>query len=486
MSQGLVLQRVRIVGGDPEPVDVRISGARVVKIGPQLPRESAEVVELGGRWLLPGLIDRHIHLLQWAIAGHRLDLGGVNSAAEVAALAAAAIGAGAREVVGYGFRDGLWPDQPQVADLDAATGTFPVVLVSGDLHCAWLNSAALAKYGLKPVTGLVREAAAFEVLRAIDALDESTLDEWALETMRAAAARGVTRVTDVEMRWSFEDWPRRATPGPLPMKVDVGFYPAELERVLAAGFRTGEPVAGAGGRAWVGPLKVITDGSLNTRTAWCVDPYPELEGPAACGVANVSPAELEPLLATAVTHGLRVAVHAIGDRANQAALDAFAATGAQGSIEHAQLLRRADIVRFVELGVVASMQPEHAMDDRDVADRYWAGRTDRMFMLRELDQAGVKLALGSDAPVAPLDPWIAMAAAVTRARDGRPAWHPEQAIDLATAIKASTDGVGVVTESMVADLAIVEQNPFAASGEELRRMPVWGTLVDGEWSHRAE
>lgn len=482
----MVLQRARIVGGDPEPVDVRIRGAQVVEIAPQLPEAPGEVVDLGGRWLLPGLIDRHIHLLQWAIAGHRLDLAQAGSAAEAAALAGAAVAQGAGEVVGYGFRDGLWSDEPRVAELDAVTGSCPVILVSGDLHCAWLNSAALAKYGLEPVVGLVREADAFGVLRAIDAIVEATLDHWALEALQTAAARGVTRVTDVEMRWSFADWPRRAARGPLPVKVDVGFYPIELERVLAAGMRTGEPIDGAGGRAWVGPLKIITDGSLNTRTAWCLDPYPGLSGPDACGVASVPPEELEPLLALAVANQLRVAVHAIGDRANQAALDAFAATGAQGSIEHAQLLRRADIARFVELGVVASMQPEHAMDDRDVADRYWAGRTDRAFLLRDLDQAGVRLALGSDAPVAPLDPWVTMAAAVTRSRDGRPAWHPEQAIDLATAIKASTDGVGTVTAPMIADLAILDQDPFQASGEELRQLPVWGTLVDGEWSFRAE
>ena len=106
------------------------------------------------------------------------------------------------------------------------------------------------------------------------------------------------------------------------------------------------------------------------------------------------------------------AVHAIGDRANARVLDAFEAVGCSGSIEHAQLLRREDVARFAALGVVASVQPEHAMDDRDVADRYWAGRTDRAFMLAELAAAGVELALGSDAPVAPIDPWVAISAAV--------------------------------------------------------------------------
>ena len=108
------------------------------------------------------------------------------------------------------------------------------------------------------------------------------------------------------------------------------------------------------------------------------------------------------------------------------------------------------------------------MDDRDVADRYWAGRTDRAFMLRDLAEAGVELALGSDAPVAPLDPWIAIAAAVGRTRDGREPWHPEQAIDVRVALAASTGrrrGRGAARGP--ADLAVVERDPFAASADEL-------------------
>ena len=155
-----------------------------------------------------------------------------------------------------------------------------------------------------------------------------------------------------------------------------------------------------------------------------------------------------------------------------------------GSIEHAQLLRRDDIARFAELGVLASVQPEHAMDDRDVADRYWAGRTDRAFMLAELSAAGVELALGSDAPVAPLDPWVAISAAVGRTRDGREPWHPEQAIEARAALAASTGGHGAdVLAGGSADLAIVELDPFGASADELRNMPVAATLLAGRFTH---
>ena len=188
-----------------------------------------------------------------------------------------------------------------------------------------------------------------------------------------------------------------------------------------------------------------------------------------------------------LTPGLDCAVHAIGDRANALVLQAFAATGARGSVEHAQLLDDTDIARFAALGVVASVQPEHAMDDRDVADRYWAGRTRRAFVLRSLLDAGAVLALGSDAPVAPLDPWVAIAAAVHRTRDERERWHPEQEITLDEALLAS---MPVKRRSLTlsvgdpADLIVLDADPFAATPAELRAMPVAATMVAGHWSHR--
>ncbi len=443
----------------------------------------AEIVDLEGRWLVPGLADRHVHLTQWAEASRRIDVSTAHSAAEAAVLVAAAFARGSTEVVGHGFRDALWPDVPTAALLDAVSGERPVVLVGADLHCAWLNSAALRRHGLV-ATGLVREQAAFAVLGALGRADRATVDGWVRTALERAAARGVTRLTDLEMAWGFEDWPRRAAAAPLPVQVDAGFYPVDLDRAIAAGLRTGAVVPGTGGRVRVGPLKVITDGSLNTRTAWCFDPYPGLEtGEHPCGVATVAYPELVDLLGRAHAGSLRVAVHAIGDRANAAALDAFAATGAQGSIEHAQLLRDEDVARFAALGVVASVQPEHAMDDRDVADRYWPGRTRRAFRLRDLAAAGVRLALGSDAPVAPLDPWLAISAAVSRSRDGAEPWHPEQAIDVGAALAASTDGSGVLRPGAPAEFAVLDRDPYACTGEELRTMGVHATMLAGAWTH---
>ncbi len=133
----------------------------------------------------------------------------------------------------------------------------------------------------------------------------------------------------------------------------------------------------------------------------------------------------------------------------------------------------------------ASVQPEHAIDDRDVADHYWAGRTDRAFAYRALLDAGAELALGSDAPVAPLDPWVTLAAAVFRTRDGREPWHPEQALPIADALRASQGGVARVDPGGPADLVVTELDPVTASGDQLRAMPVYATMVAGRWTYRA-
>ncbi|WP_400998957.1 amidohydrolase [Agromyces sp. GXQ0307] len=484
--------------GEALPVDLHLDGGVVRTVAPAgsvSPAPGARRLELGGRWIVPGLWDRHVHLSQWAMVSRRLDLGDVGSAAEAVALVAASVDGGADEVVGFGYRDGLWPDAPTIAALDAVSGDVPVVLVSADLHSCWVNRPAARRHGLDEQageSGVLREDDCFRLVRELDDLPDDVLDAWVDEASRAAAARGVVGVVDLEMRWNRDDWARRAARGADSLRVRFGIYTRDLDRARAEGLHSGDEVAGTAGLVRVGPYKVITDGSLNTRTAWCVDPYPGLGSDQhPHGVVNVPYDELVPHLRHAERIGLVPAVHAIGDRANERALDALEAVrpgGWQGraTIEHAQLLRRDDLARFAALGIVASVQPEHAMDDRDVADLYWSGRTDRAFMLRDLAAAGVELALGSDAPVAPLDPWIAIAAAVGRSRAGREPWHPEQRLDARAALAASTDGVGAeVREGMAADLAVVELDPLAASVDELRGMPVALTLLGGRATHDA-
>ncbi|MEQ1735823.1 MAG: amidohydrolase family protein, partial [Rhodoglobus sp.] len=290
---------------------------------------------------------------------------------------------------------------------------------------------------------------------------------------RAAAERGVVGIVDLEMTWGFDAWLRRLAGGFDSLRVRAGVYPQYLDRAIAAGYRTGTVLADL---LEVGPFKIITDGSLNTRTAFCIDPYPGLGDDR--GLLTVEPDELIDWMRRAAD--FTPAVHAIGDDANRLALDAFEALGLSGRIEHAQLVTWDDVSRFARLGVAASVQPEHAMDDRDVADRFWAGRTDRAFALASLLTAGVELLFGSDAPVAPLDPWVTIAAAVGRGR-GREPWHPEQRIGVADALAASVQSA--VAEGSVADLAVIEFDPLIASEEQLRTMPVAATYLAGRPTH---
>lgn len=487
MTPTLLLRNGRLPGSD-ELVDVEIVAGTIRRIGYiDLAHPATRTVNLGERWIIPGLWDNHVHFSQWAQTARRLDVSAAASAAEAAwvvAERAPSVPPG-ETLVGFGFRDGLWPDAPGRDVLDAASGPVPVVLVSGDLHSCWLNSAALVLHGFGGhPTGLLREGDCFAVVNSLGVVADQVMDGWVDEAARVAASRGVVGIVDLEMRWNLDDWRRRMTAGTDALRVEFGIYTQDLRRAALLGLRSGALIDGTGGLLTVGPYKVITDGSLNTRTAYCFDEYPGLAGdPASHGLLTVPPEELVELMRTAAEAGLRPAVHAIGDHANSLALDAFEELGCAGSIEHAQLLAEADIARFARLGVVASVQPEHAMDDRDVADRYWAGRTGRAFVLASLLDAGVDLALGSDAPVAPLDPWVTMAAAVGRARAGREPWHGEQAISRQAALAASARGRHQIAVGDVADLAVCEVDPFVASVADLRRMPVAATLLAGRFTH---
>jgi predicted amidohydrolase YtcJ len=486
-QEELTLTRVRLGPGGPLG-SVRIAGGRVAEVRTRDPHTpGGRVVDLDGRTLLPGLWDAHVHAAQWASVRHRLDLSGADSAraaADAVRRHEAALPAG-EVLVGYGFRDGLWPDAPHKSLLDEVSPQRPVALVSADLHAAWLNSAGLALVGRAGhTTGLLREGECFAAVAALPEVPAEVLDRWVAEACRAAAARGGTGVVDFHFADNLTDWSRRATAGPLAVRVDAAVYPAHLEAAIERGLRTGDVLPGTDGLVRVGPLKLFTDGSLNTRTALCSDPYPGLEGTAeAYGIQETSYEELVRLMRRAWAHGVEPAVHAIGDRANSLALDAFAEVGCRGRIEHAQLLTAEDVPRFAALGVTAGVQPAHAVDDRDVADRHWAGRTGRAFAYADLLASGARLEFGSDAPVALLDPWLGIAAAVGRTGDERPAWHPEQRVPVRAALAASARGRQSVEAGDPADLVVVDVDPAAADTRTLRAMPVHATLLAGRFTH---
>jgi predicted amidohydrolase YtcJ len=483
-----------------EPTDLLVGDGRIGQIGPDagtLPhreRGGLRRVELDGRIVIPGLWDHHVHSTQAALRMRQLDISEAGSAAAAAQLVGARLAAGhdpAEPLVGHGFRDGLWNDAPHLSLLDAVApagaSSVAVVLCSGDLHCGWLNSAALRRYGLEShATGVLREDEWYPVMRRATALDPRILDREVATLARQAAARGVVGIVEYEQAPNLDDWSRRVANGCSVLRVVCGVYEPQLEAALDAGLHTGQVLADTDGLVRMGSLKVVTDGSLNTRTAYCHDAYPGETGPQARGVLVVPPAQLVTLMDRAMTAGIHSAIHAIGDRANELALDAFAQTGASGTIEHAQLLATRDIPRLAALGVTASVQPAHLLDDRPVAEAYWPRRTDRVFAFADLLAAGARVVFGSDAPVAPLDPWLAMSAAVFRARAGEPPWHPEQKVGVADALAASTAaGRGVRTGDR-SDLAIVECDPFAADAEQLAQMPVWATMLGGRFTWSAD
>jgi len=516
----LLLRRARLVpltSDAPDgPVDVLVRDGVVAEIGVDLARseglagadreDQIEEIDADGRWLLPGFWDQHTHLGQWTLAASRLDLHGTSSPEEVLAIVGAAVTASPGvPVIANGHSAGGWSRSVTVAELDAVTGDTPVVLINHDFHHGWLNSAALTALGLPlpPRDGhseVVRENEWYAAYPRLDHLVGSAGSSPAAyrAMLERTAALGVVGLVDFEFRATYDAWAARWGEGCDLLRIRAATYADGLDGLLAAGLRTGDPVPGVGdGLLTVGPLKIISDGSLGTRTAWCCEPYADAlaAGGAAAphyGAPNQTAEEFRELLAAATAHGIEVATHAIGDRAVAEALAAYAATGARGSIEHAQLVRRDDVREMARLGLRASVQPAHLLDDRDITERVWPGRGERCFALRWMADEGVTLALGSDAPVAPLDPWLAIWAAVHRGADAwgadeRGPWHPEQALTVREALAASVDGAGTVHVGSRGDLVLLDRDPLAATGDELRQLAsaVALTVVAGRVVHRA-
>ncbi len=481
----------------PERVDVTVGPegriASVTPTGTQQPA-GGRVIDLDGRWLMPGLMDHHVHFTMWAKHRGRESLAGTRSADDVVDVVRGALVdhpvlnlADVEPLVGSGYQDALWVEPPTAAMLDDVAvhvGQYgrPIVLISHDMHSVWINTAAGERYGVP--AGLLRENAAFELQIALEAeemADPRRIEVLVSDAAMAAAARGVTGIMDLEMADNPLVWASRVTGGIRSLRVVAGVYPRHLAESLARGERTGKRIPGTKGQVTVGPLKVFADGALNTRTAWCFDSYP---GTTDFGHAAQARGDLERILADARDVGFDVALHAIGDRAVSEALDAFEASGAGGSVEHAQMVREQDVARMAALGVAAGIHPEHSLDDREVMDVMWHGRTHRAFAYGDMAHAGVQLRMGSDAPVSPLDPWLGISAAVHRTRDEQPAWEPGNALDIGTALRASWAAPAVVP-GVQGDLAVLDADPSALDAVELREMPIALTVLGGRVTHEA-
>ncbi|MBL8055092.1 MAG: amidohydrolase, partial [Anaerolineales bacterium] len=422
----------------------------------------AHLLDLGGRTVLPGLIDAHAHFEWYSLGLRAVD-------AETATLAeclervrakAAATPAG-QWITGHGWNQNLWGGFPTAADLDAVAPGHPVYLRAKSGHAGWANTAALRRANLTagtpdPAGGQIgRDAAGQptgllfeEAMGLIDVHIPPPTEEELADLMRPAMEQawrwGLTGVHDFDGRRSLAAWQILRERGQLGLRVVKTIRVAYLEHAIALGLRSGF------GDDWIrlGNVKVFLDGALGPRTARMLAPY---EGePENTGITVTDPEEFYEQAARAAAHGLAMTTHAIGDKANHDLLnvyarlrDSAAARGGDGAAgqpqlrhrcEHVQVLHPDDYPRLGQLNVVASMQPIHATSDMLMADQFWGARAAGAYAWRTQLAAGAVLAFGSDAPVESLNPFLGLHAAVTRRRaDGSPGpdgWYPPQRLSV--------------------------------------------------------
>ena len=500
-----------------EPADVRVEAGRVVEVGRGLSAPGIRVLQADGSFLVPGLWDAHAHLDMEAARSARIDTLATRSAEEALELVAQALrdhpsGSRPATIQGFGHRLSNWSRVPAVAELDAVTGDIPTLLISGDVHSGWLNSAALRVFGLPEASAQdpgtpMKEDPWFALLDRLDEVPgtRELRESGYRQVLSDMLARGITGVVD--MSWSEDpgDWPRRllamAAQGLPPValpRIRIAVYRDKLERWIARGLRTGVELPGSphladGSPALVqGPLKVIADGSMGSGSAHMCEPYPaELGVDHPHGVVNIDRAELTDLMTRAARQGYEMAIHAIGDAAVNDVAAAFAHSGATGRLEHAQLLP-ADALdepdgalrRLVECGIELSVQPAHLIDDWAAVGRVWPGLERRTYAFADMVAAGALLQLGSDAPVAPLDPWLAMSAAVGRRTPDGSVWSPDQRLTAEEALAASVNGAGPVAVGSPADLVLLAENPVRLGADELARVRPLATIVAGAVAHQ--
>jgi predicted amidohydrolase YtcJ len=465
---------------------------------------SPDVVDLGGRCVLPAFTDSHVHFPTWSLNQRQVKLEGCASLDEALTRIRDAGVVPGRWLRGYGWRSGDWSPavEPTKEALDAVTGETPAIFLSKDYHSAWLNSAALAVAGgdlevaggvverdeQGEPTGVLREEAAWTFR---DRHVHTSQDEWVEATragLKLASSRGVGAIHDKD-GWlgSPGIFQRLRDEGNLSVRV-WGSIPHELLDSAAAltlhsGF--GDEYLR------IGYLKCFMDGTLGSQTALLTD---------GSGVEITSREEVEEIIRRGAERGWPVAVHAIGDQANRNILDAFEAArdawqpkGLRQRVEHAQCLAPEDVGRFAELGVACSVQFSHAPSDRDLAERFWPDRLDGAYAFRSLLESGALVVNGSDAPVEELDPLAGIAAGVLRTIDDRPAWRGDEALTVEQALHAtcvapawlSHDGRrrGKLIPGFLADLVVLDRDPVTCEPDELREVQVVATMVGGRWVH---
>ena len=501
---------------------IAIRGGRVLHVGTDDEVQTfigpnTRHIQLAGRFVTPGLMDAHTHFIDGGFQLGSVDLRDAATPREFARR----IGDFARSVPAGGWVTGgnwdheLWPGAPLPRRewIDSLTGRTPVLVSRLDGHMALANSRALEMAGITrdtpdppggtivrdprtgEPTGVLKDEAMGLVARLIPPPTDAQRDEAFRRAQAHALARGVTLVTDMGSWDDLATYRRAHAAGELTLRV-YAFVPiASWERMRDFVGREGR---GAGRLRW-GGVKGFVDGSLGSTTAWFHAPY--ADEPTTSGLVVSDTAELRRWILGADAAGLHVAIHAIGDRANDWLLDVYAAAERENGrrdrrfrIEHAQHLGTAAIARFAQLGVIPSMQPYHAIDDGRWAEkRIGPERIRTTYAFRSLLDAGAHPAFGSDWTVAPIDPLLGIYAAVTRRTiDGAnpDGWVPEQKISVEETLRAYTaanafaafveDDLGTLEPGKRADLVVFSQNLLELDPLRIPDARVDYTIIEGE------
>jgi len=515
----------------PEAQAVALDGTTILAVGDdasikKLAGAGTQTIDLKGKRVLPGFNDAHVHFLDGGGSLIGVPLGDANSQAdfkERVAKFAKTLPKGAW------LRNGNWDHQrwtpavlPNHQLIDEVSGDHPALLWRLDGHMALANALALKLAGVdkntKDVpggeierdkdgnpTGILKDAATDLVERVMPPLTPVEQDLAMEAAMKEAASHGVTSVQnmadtseDRNQANIFREFEKMERTGKLTVRV----YEALSIRDWKTLTDTGVVAPFGGPHLRLGNLKAFADGAIGSATAWMMAPFSD--NPTNSGLASPDLLDSEHFYQSmqgADKAGLQITIHAIGDRANKTILDLYerllkedGPADRRARIEHVQHLDPADYPRFAKLGVIASMQPYHAIDDGRWAERPLGPvRIKSSYAWKSLLDAGATLAFGSDWPVAPLDPVMGIYAAATRRTlDGKTpnGWVPEQKITVAQAVHAYTVGSafaehqetvkGSIAPGKLADLVVLSDDIFAIPPAAIEKTKVEMTIFDGK------
>jgi predicted amidohydrolase YtcJ len=460
------------------------------------------LIDARGGSILPAFNDAHVHFLMGSRSLGELDLHGAETQAEVERrISRYAASHRGPWIVGRGWFYSAFPGgMPTVELLDRLVPDQPAYIESYDAHSGWANTRALTAASLAP-SGVLKEAAMLGVTRHIPARSRDEDLEVLRAGMRVAAEHGIGSVQEAgDGQNQLELWDALREADELTLRVRLAFDMApgldsaawtERLEVYEDQFRARKD------NPWIatGIVKAFADGVVESRTAALLEPY---EGTAERGAPLWGHGELARAVRAADARGWQVQVHAIGDAAIRQALDAFTETDPERRhrIEHIEAPSALDIARFAEIGVIASMQPQHAEPNRNLFEVWLpnlgAERAAYAWPWRTILHSGAHIAFGTDWPVVPLDPAASLHVAVTRqTRAGEPAggWLPDQRLKLAEALAAWTfggayaehaeDRKGTLGDGMLADIAVLDRDVLATPPTGLHALKVSATIVGG-------